>query len=68
MRSRSVLEDVERASHLLSNRDRHSENPTENPTDQSDTTGPIRHHRTSFHSNPDESDTTGPFRPFAATS
>ena len=49
-------------------RDSHRENPTENPTDQSDTTGRIRHHRTSFLANPDESDTTGPFRPFAATS
>jgi hypothetical protein len=48
--------------------DCHSENPTENRTCQSDTTGRIRHDRTSFLSNPDESDLTGPFRPFAATS
>ena len=45
-----------------------SENPTKNPTYQSDTTGRIRHHRTSFLANPDDSDATGPFRPFAATS
>src|ERR1019366_9079079 len=44
------------------------ENPTFHPTYQSDTTGPLRHHRTSFLSNSDESDTTGPFRPNAATS
>jgi hypothetical protein len=46
----------------------HSENPTFHPTYQTDTTGPIRHHRTSFLSYPDVPDITGPFRPNASTS
>jgi hypothetical protein len=37
----------------------HSENPTENPTDQSDTTGRIRHHRTN-PTPPDHSDRLQP--------
>src|SRR5665213_1706515 len=48
--------------------DSHSENPTFHPPYQSDTTGPVRRHRTRFLSNPDEFDANGPFRPFASTS